>query len=171
MHTLTCVWLSVWPCVCADEPKIDGKKIPGIVLDDKQAAKTGAWERSREHRPFLADGYVHDGGRGKGQAKLRFTPDLPKAGRYRVYLIYPPKAATSTKTFIVLHGPAGDTHVTFDQKNPKTAGPIQKLGVFRFDAGKSNWVEIRTGGADGVVALDAIAFEPASPPPSKSDPR
>jgi hypothetical protein len=151
-----------------DEPKpdkdgkLDAKAFAGIVLDDKDASKTGEWTPSTDRKPFVGAGSLHDGGKNRGKGKIRFTPDLPAAGRYRVKLVFAPSAELSSKTKIVLFSPVGATHTEINQRSPDGKGPAYLLGVFRFPAGKKSWLEITNAGADGVVVADAVIFEPVA---------
>ena len=142
--------------------KIDAKAFSGIVVDDKAAAKSGDWTATTDRKPFVGDGSLHDGGKNRGKGKIRYTPDLPTAGRYRVKLVFSPSAELSSKTKIVLFTPVGATHTEINQRSPGGEGPAYLLGVFRFPAGKKSWLEITNGGADGVVVADAVIFEPVT---------
>jgi len=139
--------------------RIDPKKLAGIVVDDDQAETTGEWTKVSDDKPFVGSGYRVDPNQGKGRSKMKFTPDLPTAGKYRVKVIYPPGKNRPAQLQFVINGPQGITLVDFNQRDPKTPGRVQRLGVFRFAAGKRNWVEVNTRGADGTTAIDAIVFE------------
>src|SRR5688572_2870592 len=121
--------------------KLDAKQFAGVVVDDKSAAKTGEWTPTTDRKPFVGEGSLHDGGKNRGKGKIRFTPDLPAAGRYRVKLVFAPSAELSSKTKIVLFSPVGATHTEINQRSPDGKGPAYLLGVFRFPAGKKSWLE------------------------------
>ncbi len=64
-------------------------KLAGICVDDSQArARRATGRAAARSRPSSSSGYLHDADEGKGQKTARFTPDLPKAGRYEVRLVY-----------------------------------------------------------------------------------
>jgi len=147
--------------------KLDAKQFAGIVVDDKAAVKTGEWISATDRKPFVGEGSLHDGGKNRGKGKIRYTPDLPAAGRYRVKLVFAPSRELSSKTKIVLFTPIGQTITEINQRTPPGDGPAYLLGVFRFPAGKKSWLEITNGGADGVVVADAVIFEPVPAAPAK----
>jgi hypothetical protein len=147
--------------------RIDPKHFAGVVVDDKEATKSGDWTPTTQRKPFVGDGAIHDGGKNRGKMKIRFTPDLPVAGRYRVRLVFAPAAELSSKTKIVLFTPVGATHTEINQRSPPGDGPAYLLGVFRCPAGKKTWLEITNAGADGVVVADAVVFEPIPPSSGK----
>jgi len=139
--------------------KLDVKQFAGIVVDDKEATKTGDWIATTERKPFVGDGSLTDGGKNRGKCKIRYTPELPAAGRYRVKLVFAPGMELSSKTKIDLFTPVGRTNLEFNHRKPPGEGPAYLLGVFRCPAGKKTWLEISNAGADGVVVADAVIFE------------
>ena len=148
------------------EGKLDAKQFAGVVVDDKAATKTGEWAATTDRKPFVGEGSLHDGGQNRGKMKVRYTPDLPTAGRYRVKMVFAPSKELSSKTKVVIFTPIGQTITEINQRTPPGDGPAYLIGVFRFPAGKKGSVEISNGGADGIVVADAVIFEPV-PTPSK----
>ena len=65
---------------------IPTKNLPGIVLDDTEAALQGFDATSQASAGFVGAGYRHDDNSGKGAMSARFTPNLPKTGSYQVGL-------------------------------------------------------------------------------------
>src|SRR5262249_17943400 len=62
------------------------RDLPGIVVDDADAKKVGAWQVSRYSGTYIGTGYVHDQDRGKGEKTLTFQPEAIPPGRYEVRL-------------------------------------------------------------------------------------
>jgi ribulose 1,5-bisphosphate synthetase/thiazole synthase len=139
---------------------LDASKLAGIVVDDTQAAITGEWPHGASAGPFVGDGYIHDGNEEKGKKRVRFTPKLPKAGRYEVRIIHSPLANRATNVPVVIHSADGEKTVVVNQRQPLKDNQPLKLGVFRFDAGAAGWVEIRNDATNGHVIADAIQFVP-----------
>ncbi len=139
---------------------LDASKLAGIVVDDTQAVITGEWAGGASAGPFVGDGYVHDGNADKGRMRVRFTPKLPKAGRYEVRIIHSPLNNRATNVPVVIHAADGEKTVVVNQRQPLKNGQSLKLGVFQFDAGATGWVEIRNDGTNGHVIADAIQFVP-----------
>jgi hypothetical protein len=114
---------------------------------------------------YVGDGYRHDGNQGKGAMSARFTPDLPKAGRYRVAVSYGENANRATNVPVTVRHARGEATVLVNQKlKPKGDGPFHVVGIFEFVAGRDGWVEIGNTGTDGHVIVDAVQWLPASAP-------
>jgi hypothetical protein len=140
---------------------IDPKELPGIVIDDAQAALTGDWSPNNHSHPFVGAGYRHDANADKGKLSARFEAKLPAAGRYEVRLAYTPNANRATNIPVTIHHAAGDTTVTLNQQS---AGPIDRLwaslGTFDFTANDPATVTISNKDTNGHVILDAVQFLP-----------
>jgi hypothetical protein len=132
-------------------------KLGGIVVDDAQAKFTGDWTFSTATLPFVGEGYHHDNNEGQGQKKARFTPKLPEAGRYEVRLFYPAYANRATNALVVVQTADGEKTHRINQRLP-SGEKGHSLGVFRFEAGETGFVELRTDGADGFVVADAVLW-------------
>ncbi len=138
---------------------LDPAKLGGIVVDDEKAQWTGRWVFSAASAPFVGAGYHHDGNEGRGTKKARFTPELPQAGRYEVRVYYPAQANRATNALAVVHAADGDQVIRVNQRQPAGAKG-RSLGIFRFEAGSSGYVELRNDGADGYVIADAVMWVP-----------
>ncbi len=137
-------------------------KVPGIVVDDEQAVRTGFDAEGHTTPGFIGTGYRHDGNAEKGSQKARFIPDLPAAGRYRVAISYGTNGNRATNVPVVIHHAGGETKVVVNQKvTPKGDAPFHTLGEFEFAGGKSGWVEISNAATNGHVIIDAAQWLPA----------
>lgn len=137
---------------------LDPAKLGGIVIDDADAAKTGDWKQSSSATPFVGAGYLHDDNGNKGVMRVRFTPKLPHAGRYEVYLVYAPNPNRATNVPVVVHAADVEHVVKVNQRLPLKAANRHRLGTLAFAANGSDWVEVRNDGTDGYVIADAVVF-------------
>ncbi|MFM8905677.1 MAG: FAD-dependent oxidoreductase [Verrucomicrobiota bacterium] len=136
--------------------------LPGIVIDDDQAELKGFGSVSTSTPGFVGEGYRHDGNDGKGAQSAKFTPDLPKAGRYRVAFSYGPNPNRAGNVSIRIRHADGESTVTVNQKSaPSGDKPFHPLGTFDFRSGREGWVEISNAGSDGYVIVDAVQWLPA----------
>ncbi|MBL9190286.1 MAG: FAD-dependent oxidoreductase [Opitutaceae bacterium] len=132
---------------------------PGIVVDDESAQLKGFQSQSSANPPFVGPAYAHDGNQNKGEQSARFTPDLPKAGRYTVAIAYPQNANRASNVPVVIRHADGETKLTLNQKKkPSVGGLLEPVGTFRFAQGKSGYVEITNAGTDGYVVIDAVQW-------------
>ncbi|MFM7209512.1 MAG: FAD-dependent oxidoreductase [Verrucomicrobiota bacterium] len=135
--------------------------LPGIVIDDDQAELKGFGSVSTSTPGFVGEGYRHDGNDGKGAQSAKFTPDLPKAGRYRVAFSYGPNTNRAGNVSIRIRHADGESTVTVNQKSaPSGDKPFHPLGTFDFKSGREGWVEISNAGSDGYVIADAVQWLP-----------
>ena len=66
---------STEPNDITDHSSINPKSLGGILLDDADATLTGHWAGSKNFKPYVGSGYIHDGARadGKSIAAFKFT--------------------------------------------------------------------------------------------------
>lgn len=139
-------------------PPLDQAKLGGIIVDDAAAVITGDWSGSSSTPPFVGDGYLHDADEAKGTKKVRYIPALPKTGRYDVRLIYAGLGNRASNVPVTIKSADETKTIRVNQKKPLVNNLPLSLGVFRFDAGTSGWVEISNEDTDGYVIADAVQF-------------
>lgn len=134
-------------------------KLPGIVVDELEAKRVGFDRNSSAHSVYVDHGYHHDGNDGKGAQTARFTPALPAAGRYQVFVAYPWNANRAANVPVTIRHADGETRVTLNQKKkPSVRDLLEPVGTFRFEAGRTGYVEISNAGTDGFVVIDAVQW-------------
>ena len=140
---------------------VDPKKLPGIVIDAGEAKQTGRWVNSTYARPYVLDGYLHDGDDGKGEKSIVFTPNLPGSGTYEVRIAYVPFSNRATNTPVTITTPQGSKAVLVNQRQtPKIDNLFHTLGEFQLPAGRKTNIIIENKDTDGYVVVDAIQLLP-----------
>ena len=152
-----------------------GRQLPGIVVDDAQAQRTGSWSFARTLEGFVGDGYLHDRGEGKGESTVRFPIRVKEAGRYAVRLSVLPASNRATAVPVTVRHAGGTETVKINQKQPETrpagrsaaadgeADPTDQLawvGEYEFRPDSEAWVEISNAGTEGHVIADAVQLLP-----------
>jgi len=135
--------------------------LPGITLDDTASVHAGYWPASANPEARLVgDGYVHDGNFEKGAQTLSFTPEIPKAGEYDLYLVAPthPNRATNIPATVQVDGKTIH-RATLNQRDPATKG-FQPIGRVTLPAGKSTTIIISNAQTDGYVVVDGLQLLP-----------
>ncbi|MCS6850199.1 MAG: DUF1553 domain-containing protein, partial [Gemmataceae bacterium] len=136
-------------------------RLIGFTVDDKEAQLIGTWKPSTFSRPYVGDGYIHDDKSGKGEKSATFTPKLPKAGEYEVFLAYTPGKGRATNVPVTIRHASGETTVRVNQEErPPLDNLFRSVGTFRFEAGSSGSVTISNQGTIGYVIVDAVRFVP-----------
>lgn len=142
---------------------ISTSELPGVVVDDEDAALTGDWPVSQTIGRFVGRGYRHDGHEeSSGVKTVTFTTKLPKSGLYDVRIAYPAHPNRATNAPVTIYYDGGKSVVRVNQrKGPKNRSLFLSLGTFRFNADEPVKVVIGNEGADGYVVIDAVQFVPA----------
>jgi hypothetical protein len=134
-------------------------KLAGLVVDELDAVKNGFGRNSSAHSTYVDAGYHHDNNEGKGMQTARFVPELPKAGRYQVFVAYPHNANRADNVPVTIRHADGETKVVLNQKKkPAVQDLLEPVGTFRFEAGKGGYVEISNAGTNGFVVIDAVQW-------------
>ena len=137
------------------------KDLPGVVVDDTQARKVGAWQASRFTPAWVLEGYLHDEDKGKGEKTVTFQPELPAAGKYEVRLAYASGGNRASAVSVSVFSADGEATIMVDQRRP---GPIDglwiSLGTHRFEANGQGFVMVSNEGTSGHVIADAVQFLP-----------
>jgi hypothetical protein len=136
-------------------------KLPGIVLDDAQAKKVGAWKDSTSSNRYIGAGYLHDLDQDKGNKTLTFQPELPFAGMYEVRFAYTPGGNRAAEVPVTVFSADGEQTVKVnEQVAPPIEGRFISLGQFRFEPNGQGFVLVATEGTKGHVIADAVQFLP-----------
>jgi hypothetical protein len=136
---------------------VDPKKLPGVVVDDGDAALKGFETPSTSIGPFVGVGYRHDGNKDRGKQTATFAADLPAAGKYEVRLAYTANPNRATNAPVVV---GGKTVTVNQRQKPPIDGLWVSLGTFEFEKGKAV-VTVGNHDADGFVVIDAVQWLPA----------
>ena len=96
--------------------------------------------------------------KGKGECRLIWRPNLPRAGNYRVSVWFggDPNSDHATDSPFTVGFAKGKQTFKIDQT--KSSGGWKVLGVFPFEAGTSGYVQL-TNDANGNVVADGVQFE------------
>ena len=139
-------------------PSVLAVNLPGLVVDNAKAKITGSWNKSTSVQNFVDTEYLYASGDNK---KVVFPLQIAKGGRYevRVSFAHHPNRATNTR-ITVRHNDGEKLFRVNQRQTPSADGYFQSLGVFEFQDGQWDVVEISTEGANGAVIADAIQLLP-----------
>lgn len=136
-------------------------ELPGIIIDDGQAKKVGAWTASTSNKPYIGAGYLHDDNQEKGEKTLTFVASLPRDGRYEVRLAYTPSSNRARNAPVTVFSAEGETTVAVDMRQPPPIeGLFVSLGTYRFESAGQSFVILSNEGTSGHVVADAVQFLP-----------
>ena len=132
------------------------RKLPGIVLDDTQAEKTGDWA-SGTLDPHVGSGYVHDGNANKGSMLAKWSVVVPESGEYEIVLHYPPNANRAANVPVTVVNAGQTTELKVNEKDKVGEA---KLGRFKMSKGQAATVTIGNADTDGHVIVDGLQVLP-----------
>jgi hypothetical protein len=131
--------------------------LSGIVMDCAQAQAVGTWTNSSYTRPFVGNGYLHDGNNEKGAKSLRFRFNVPRAGQYELRLAYSAFDNRATDVPITINTPDGIHRVRVNQRlEPPLDKLFCSLGTYALQKGWRIEVVISNEATDGYVSADAV---------------
>jgi hypothetical protein len=137
------------------------RDLPGIVVDDSDAKKIGAWQVSRYSGTYIGTGFVHDQNMGKGEKTLTFQPEVIPPGKYEVRLAYVPGTNRAEAVPVTVFSADGEKTITVNMKqDPAIDGRFISLGEYRFEKNGLGYVLISNEGTIGHVIADAVMFLP-----------
>ena len=139
-------------------PSVLAVNLPGLVVDNAKAKIIGNWNKSTSVKNFVDTEYLYANGANK---KVVFPVQIQKSGSYevRVSFAHHPNRATNTR-ITVRHNDGEQTFRVNQRQAPNVDGYFHKLGVFEFQDGQWDVVEISAESANGAVIADAIQLLP-----------
>ncbi|MEM6473433.1 MAG: FAD-dependent oxidoreductase, partial [Planctomycetota bacterium] len=136
---------------------IHPKKLPGVVLDDQQAERTGKWTAGSTGDRYVGSGYRY--ARGGSDAKAIYKVIAPKKGRYQVGLRTASFDNRSTKAKVRVK--SGDQTIDAEINYQGTKdGEFRSVAEIDLDAEASVEVIVLAEGAKGLIHLDAMQLLP-----------
>ena len=136
---------------------IDPLLLEGIVVDDSEAKLIGNWIDSVHTKGFVGKNYLHDNNNGKGTKSITYFTNIPRESKYEIQVSYTAGTNRSNKTPITVIHADGEQKIFVDQtKPPLISGAFSSLGVFNFDSGERDILQITTEGTSKHVIADAV---------------
>jgi len=141
------------------EPKgVSLDSLPGIVVDDVKAIRTGQWISSTASRHWIGEEYLHDDDNKTLVSTLIFEAKLPASGLYQVGIAYPENNNRSHDVPVTIQHGKGKETVRINQRKPIPSNHFLPLGTFYFDAENPVAVIISNEGTRGHVVADAVQW-------------
>jgi type IV pilus assembly protein PilY1 len=151
----------------------------GIIVDDEDSGyerlgTNSTWfvetEGAEDSGEVIEGGYeegivVDSDGNATGVTGASWTPDLPEARDYDVYVNWPAEDDNEVEVnYTVYHKNGNQTHGSFDHTSDSDGW--KKLGTYEFDSGTSGYVELEIhniyGSGNSIeFAADAVKFVPS----------
>ena len=140
---------------------IDPQTLSGLVVEGDQVNLLGDWTKSSSLRPFVGDGYFHDGNGGKGMRKAEFPFLTDRNGLHELRISYIPSGNRAGKVKYLVEDEKGLEEILVDQRKKGSVEKIwHSLGSFDFLKGKSYKVSLQNDDTEGYVVVDALQVIP-----------
>jgi len=140
---------------------IDPQTLSGVVVEGDQVNLLGDWTKSSSLRPFVGDGYFHDGNGGKGMRKAEFPFLTDINGLHELRISYIPSGNRAGKVKYLVEDEKGLKEILVDQRKKGSVEKIwHSLGSFDFLKGKSYKVSLQNDDTEGYVVVDALQIIP-----------
>jgi hypothetical protein len=134
---------------------LDPATLPGLVVDDRAATKTGNWTEGTGLKGYVGYGYVYAGG--SANATIRFELKCEQAGRYDVRVAYQPHENRATNVPVEVTAGNATTKATVNMREqPPIDDGFVSVGTVEVPAGGTVVVTLSTAGTNGNVHADAV---------------
>lgn len=138
---------------------LDPEKLPGIVVDDREAVKTGNWTEGQGLKGYVGYGYLYAGQ--NSDATATFTIEAPQPGKYDVRFAYQPHENRGTRVPVTVTqgGQSKTTRINMTQAPPLEHGFVS-VGTVTLKAGEKVQVAVGTKDCGGNAHADAVQLLP-----------
>lgn len=134
---------------------LDPARLPGIVVDDRQATRTGNWTEGQGLKGYVGYGYLYTGA--NSESSITFEPKVSESGNYDIRLAYLPHENRGSRVSVSVEV-AGKT--TVHKIDMRQAAPLENdfisLGKADLKAGQSVKVTVSAADAGGNAHADAV---------------
>jgi hypothetical protein len=146
-----------WCAGCHDDDPAYSKheRVEPIILDDPDATYVCSWGWRNQEGGYYGYGYRWHAA-GTGSCTVTWTPDVPKAGDYKVYAWWQTRGDRASNAPYTINYDGGSETVLMDQRNDWDKWNY--VGTFPFAAGTSNSI-VLSDDADMTVDADAVMLD------------
>lgn len=144
-------------------PGIDPDGLEGLVIDDRQATKSGNWTEGAGLKGFVGYGYVYAN---SADAHIRYDFNQPEAGNYEIRVSYLAHENRASQAQVIVNiGKRSYPCQLNMQQPPPLENNFISLGEFDIRPGESCTVELFAKGSQGNVHADAVQWIRRGPNP------
>ncbi|WP_197444405.1 FAD-dependent oxidoreductase [Maioricimonas rarisocia] len=138
---------------------VDPAKLAGIVVDDRQANKTGKWTEGQGLKGYIAYGYLYAGG--NSNSTVTFELESPATGSYELRVAYQNHENRGSKVPVTVQvGSEKQTHRINMQQEPPVENGWISLGTYDLRKSDRVSVTVSTEDAGGNAHADAVQLLP-----------
>ncbi|MFK7818994.1 MAG: FAD-dependent oxidoreductase [Planctomycetaceae bacterium] len=135
---------------------LNPKKLPGLVVDDRDAEVKGKWQGGGSLKGYVGYGYRYAPADSGATAVYRFK--APATGEFDIRIASQPHPNRAKRAVVKVNGEAARVDMT---KEPNRPNGFIQVSTQQFTKGQEVKVRVETKDAGGMVHLDAIQVVPA----------
>lgn len=140
-------------------PGVDPASLPGVIVDNRQAATTGEWVSGAGLKGYVGYDYAYASPSSNSTMAFQFTPERDM--KVEIRIAYQPHENRASNTPVSVAANGIKKQMTVDmRKTPTLAGTFVSLGEFNVTKAQTVTVQLSTDGANGNVHADAVQFLP-----------
>ncbi|MCY2973267.1 MAG: FAD-dependent oxidoreductase [Planctomycetota bacterium] len=140
-------------------PGVDPASLPGVVIDNRQATRTGEWVSGTGLKGYVGYDYVYASPKSNSTIAFQYAPDRDM--KVEIRLAYQPHENRASNTPVSISASGIKKQVTVDmRKTPTLADTFVSLGTFEIAKDQTIVVQLATEGTNGNVHADAVQFLP-----------
>ncbi len=134
---------------------LDPKKLEGLVIDDRDAKKTGGWTEGTGLKGYVAYGYLYASGKGTSTARFEFK--APADGLHEIRVAYQPHENRGVRVPVTVEVGSQQTTVRVDMtKEPPIDDGFISVGEYELTKDAAVAVTISSEDAGGTAHADAV---------------
>jgi len=134
---------------------LDPEKLAGLIIDDKDAIKTGKWTGGEGLKGYVGYGYLYAGANSKSTVEFKFT--ATKTGKHDIRVAYQSHENRGSRVPVTVTTTSETKTVRVNMKiAPKLKDGFSSLGTFALKKGETVSVLVSTADAGGTAHADAV---------------
>lgn len=134
---------------------LDPKKMEGLVIDNRQAVKSGSWTSGAGLRGYVGWEYLYASP--NSGATIRFDAKSPSDGRFDIRLAYQSHENRGSAVPVHVRTQAGTEEIRVNMKeSPPLDDSFISLGKFELSKGEPLSIVVSTEKANGLAHADAV---------------
>lgn len=146
-----------------NNPLADGSVFEILVdnNDSSQVAVSGSWTTLKKGG-YGPDFLINEPG--QSIASVKFTPEIPKRGKYQGYIYIPKENDLSSTTLVIVNDGKRNHGISIKESDIRvegqTSGEWVSLGIYDLPAGRKSFTQVSNKDADGKIIADAVIWVP-----------
>jgi hypothetical protein len=137
---------------------IDPVKLPGIIIDNREAKTSGKWTSGEGLKGYIAHDYIYAGA--DSGATIRYEWKADRAGEFVVRVAYQQHENRGSQVPVLVETPTQSLTKRVDMRKAPDSDGFVTVGTVRLQAGELLGVTLSSEQSGGFVHADAVQILP-----------